>query len=109
MMLAVVSSNSKENVHQILGQEAAALITHYECGTSMFGKEAKLRKVMKKTGALPDESIYIADETRDMEAARKLNIGFGAVSWGYNRAASFKAGSPELVFDTVDDIAEKII
>ena len=108
LMLAVVSSNTYENVCQILGTENAALISYYECGASMFGKEVKLRKIINKSGVLPGESMYIGDEIRDIEAAKKLNIAFGGVSWGYNRVESLKVHSPGVVFATVDEIAEKM-
>ena len=107
MMLAVVSSNSYENIRRILGPEMAALIRYYECGASIFGKKAKLKKIINKSGVLLGESMYIGDEIRDIEAAKKLNIAFGGVSWGYNRVESLKAHSPGVVFATVDEIAEK--
>ena len=69
--LAVVSSNSYENIQHVLGAELATLIAYYECGVSMFGKEAKLRKILKRSGFSPDEAIYIGDEIRDNEAAKK--------------------------------------
>jgi phosphoglycolate phosphatase len=51
--LAVVSSNSYENIRHVLGEEMGALIAYYECGVSIFGKEAKLRKILKRSGAAP--------------------------------------------------------
>ncbi len=41
--LSVVSSNSLANVQQVLGADNAALIRHYGCGASIFGKRAKLK------------------------------------------------------------------
>jgi len=83
--LAVVSSNSYDNISQILGTENMALIDYIECGVSIFGKTAKLRKIIMKSGVKDNESIFIGDEVRDIEAAKNINIASGAVSWGYNR------------------------
>lgn len=107
-LLAVVSSNSYENVRKVLGPENEALINHFECGVSLFGKHAKLKKVIRKISVQHSESIYIGDEIRDREAAKNVNIAFGGVSWGYNSVESLKAHSPMEIFHSIDDILEKI-
>ena len=55
--LGIVSSNSRENVRHILGPANAALIRHYACGASMFGKAPKLRAVLKASGIPAREAI----------------------------------------------------
>jgi phosphoglycolate phosphatase len=109
VILAVVSSNSFENVCQILGPENAGLINYYECGVSIFGKQAKLKKILSKSGVLHKESIYIGDEIRDIEAAKNVNIAFGGVSWGYNKVESLKVHSPRELFASIDEIIKKIV
>lgn len=106
--LAVVSSNSYENIRHVLGEEMAALIVYYECGVSMFGKEAKLRKILKRSGVSPTEAIYIGDEIRDSEAARKVGLAFGGASWGYTTEESLRAHAPEDVFACIDDIGARL-
>lgn len=78
--LAVVTSNAYDNVRHVLGAERVALISYYECGTSLFGKRGKLRSVLKKSGVRRGEAIFIGDEIRDIEAARAAGIPFGAVA-----------------------------
>ena len=46
--LAIVSSNSYDNVSQILGPTNIKLISQFECGMSMFGKPARIQKVLRK-------------------------------------------------------------
>ena len=106
--LAIATSNSYDNVLHLLGPQNATLIGQYECGVSVFGKSSKLKKIVKKSGVQCDETILIGDEIRDIDAARKANIAFGAVSWGYTRIEALKAHSPKEVFATLDDIARKI-
>jgi len=80
--LAIVSSNSYDNINQILGTANVTLFSQFECGMSIFGKAARIQKVVKKTGLPSHEVIYIGDQTTDLEAARQEKIAFGAVSWG---------------------------
>lgn len=107
--ISVVSSNSTRNVKHVLGQELCDLIDHFECGVSMFGKESKLTKAVKKSNSKFEESIYIADELRDIEAAHKLAMAFGAVSWGYTNSEALKEKNPEVIFENVSDIYDKLI
>ena len=102
--LAIVSSNSHENVSQILGPANTKLISQFECGVSMFGKPARIQKVLKKTGIPCHEVVYIGDQVADLEAARKEKVDFGAVSWGYETIESLRKHFPEEEFDTVSAI-----
>ncbi len=106
--LALVTSNSRENVRCLLGPEVSSLISYYECGTSTFGKSARLRRVLRRSGISCSEAIYVGDEIRDLESARRVGIAFGAVSWGYGDAESLKMSSPTEVFATLQDIREKV-
>jgi len=107
--ISIVTSNSYENVCKILGPENAALVQYYECGVHLFGKQAKLKKVLKASGVGPDEAICIGDEIRDIQAAQKVKIPFGAVGWGFTNIEALKAHAPAEVFTRVDEIAERII
>ena len=65
--LAIVSSNSRENVERVLGAEDVKRITHWACGVSMLGKAAKLRQVIRQSGVPRTGAIYIGDEIRDAQ------------------------------------------
>ena len=81
--LAIVSSNSEQNVRLVLGPVLSGLFTQYECGMSVFGKAARIRKVVRRAGLPPSHALYVGDQALDAEAARKAGVTFGAVSWGY--------------------------
>ncbi len=102
--LAIVSSNSYDNISQILGPANTKLISQFECGMSIFGKPARIQKVLKKTGIPGREVIYIGDQVTDLAAARKEKIAFGAVSWGYATIESLREHFPEEEFDSVSAI-----
>ena len=88
LILAVVSSNSRDNVTQVLGP-SCRYIRAFECGASIFGKAARLRRVMRKFAVAPEQVIYIGDQPTDGEAAATAGIAFGAVAWGYGTRAAF--------------------
>jgi phosphoglycolate phosphatase len=108
IQLAIVSSNSRENVEQVLGGDNARLVAHFVCGASMFGKAAKLRQALRRCSVQPAEAIYMGDEIRDAEAAVKAGIAFGAVTWGLHGAEILRAQNPAEIFTTVREIADKL-
>lgn len=107
--LAIVTSNSAANVRQVLGPESSALIQHYACGASIFGKRPKLREVLRGSGVPAAEAISIGDEIRDLEAARAEGIAFGAVAWGYTNPEALRAQAPEEMFASVEEILHKLV
>lgn len=104
IIVAVVSSNSYENVTHILGEKTAKCVTSFDCGMSIFGKAARLEKVLKLNKLKATDAIYIGDQVTDMEAAHKKSIAFGAVAWGYATLKSLEAHKPAEVFESPQDL-----
>lgn len=102
--LAIVSSNSYENICQILGPGLAGLIGQFECGMSVFGKTARIKKVLKNSGIPAHAALYVGDQATDLEAARKAGVAFGAVHWGYGAIESLRLLFPEEEFGRVCDL-----
>ena len=108
-VLAVVTSNSCANVRRVLGTKSMGLLAACEGGVSIFGKQAKLRKVLRLTGIHPSQAILIGDEIRDIEAARDAGIASGAVTWGFTETDTLKAHSPDMLFGSVDEILSALV
>jgi phosphoglycolate phosphatase len=106
---AIVSSDTEANVRRVLGPENEALIRWYGCSASIFGKPAKIRRVLRRSVVAPADAILIGDEVRDAEAAARTGIAFGAVSWGYAKPEALAARAPVRLFAAVDEIAEFLI
>lgn len=102
--IAIVSSNSEENIRIVLGPELCGLISRFNCGASVFGKASKFRKVMAAMSVKPAETISIGDETRDIDAAREIGMTTGAVAWGYTNADALRLYGPDHMFEAVADI-----
>ncbi len=106
--LAIVSSNSEENVRRVLGHETAGLIGHYGCGASLFGKRSKLRRALRQSGVPGSAAIGIGDEIRDFQACREAGIAFGAVSWGYADPQALRALEAQEFFSALEEIPERL-
>ena len=102
--VAIATSNSIDNVRAILGDPLLSRFAMLECGSTLFGKSHRLRRILKKTEVMRAQAIYIGDEIRDAEAAKKMGISFGAVAWGYTDVDVLLRTNPFKVFRTPTDI-----
>lgn len=91
--IGLVTSNARDTVERVLGDECRRLIDHWGCGASLFGKAAKTRRVMKTAGATAARTVSVGDELRDLDVAQALGLDFVAVAWGYTAPDRF-AGLP---------------
>jgi len=107
--LAIVSSNSEDNVRTILGPANAARIERFSCGTAIFGKARRLRAVMRRSGVSPKNTLCIGDETRDLEAAREAGADSAGVAWGYANAEALARLGPTLMFETFADAVSALV
>ena len=103
--IAIVSSDREANVRRTLGPVNARLVDVYACGASLFGKQAKFRQVLKRSGIDASDTIAVGDELRDAEAALRSGIDFGAVTWGYAHPGALGNTKPALLFSNVGEIA----
>lgn len=106
LKLAVVSSNSRDNVIHVLGPELARLMETLECGVSIFGKRARIVRVLRTTGVKAPRAIYVGDQTTDHDAARQASVAFAAVSWGYADVSALERRTPDAVFYSVGDLQQ---
>ena len=104
---AIVSSDSEASVRQVLGP-ATAQITRFDCGAAVFGKHWKFRRVARKLGAKPSETICIGDEIRDIEAAKAAGMDSGAVAWGYAFPSALHAAGPTHLFNSIEEMMQRL-
>lgn len=108
VVLAVVSSNTEGNVRRVLGPTLSDRFAAFECGIDLFGKAAKLRRLLARFGCPPGNAILVGDELRDIDAARAAGMAAGAVGWGYNHPDALRARLPDAFFETPADLANGI-
>ncbi|UXY14108.1 HAD hydrolase-like protein [Chitiniphilus purpureus] len=102
--LALLTSNSRSNVAQVLGAPILACFDHLQCNSALFGKRAKLRRILRDSGVAPGKALFIGDEIRDLEAAGREGVASGAVAWGYTSADALQHAKPHHFFKQVADL-----
>ncbi len=96
--LGILTSNSEENVRLFLKKHGIEnLFSFIYSETTVFSKDKALRKLMKKKNLRADEVIYVGDETRDIEASKRIHIKVIAVSWGFNSREVLAKHNPDFL------------
>ena len=106
--IGICSSNSIKNIKRVLKKENFDAFAFIYSEKKVFGKHKKLKKIIKKEKLKREETIYIGDEVRDIEAAKKARIKSGAVTWGLNGKEILKKASPNYLFNKPKDISKKL-
>jgi phosphoglycolate phosphatase len=103
-ILCILTSNSKDNVNLFLKKHGFCLFKFIYSGSSVFGKTDVLRKVLKEHHLQSDEVIYVGDETRDIEAAKKAKVKAVAVTWGFNTRKILKKFKPNYIINKPNEL-----
>jgi phosphoglycolate phosphatase len=104
VLLAALSSNSARVVEHVLTSEHVGRFCQFECGTSLFSKAVRIRRILAATGVAASEAILIGDEIRDLEAARQVGLAFGAVGWGYTALEALTLHGAEYHFHSPEGV-----
>ena len=96
---AIITTNSKTNVKLFLEAHNADVFDLIISAT-MFGKESKMKRIVKKEKLNLNEFLYVGDEIRDINAAKNAGMDIASVGWGYNTVESLKKHEPDyLIFE----------
>ncbi len=96
--LGIVTSNAEANVLTFLQHHGLhELFEFVHSGTSLFGKNKVLSRLLSQKQINPDAVLYVGDETRDIEAAKQVKIKSVAVSWGFNSRQALARQNPDFL------------
>ena len=99
--LYILTSNSKENVEIFLRDNYLLDIFKFVYSSSnVFGKDKSIKKFFKNYNINKEDCVYIGDETRDIEAMKKIDLPIIAVSWGFNSKCALKRLNPDKIIES---------
>lgn len=104
IQMGILTTNSRENVEKFLKVNGMEIFDFIHSTSRVWGKNHGLRKLMQQHHLTAEDLLYVGDETRDIEAAKKEGIKVIAVTWGYNSHAILEAFSPDFIAHTPDEL-----
>ncbi len=104
--LGIVSSNSVENIDVVLRHYQIDQLFSFIKSCSVFGKGRAIRSIMRANYAVAHETVYVGDEVRDIEAARRSKVVSIAVTWGFNAAELLLTKQPDFLVNSPHEIVK---
>ena len=108
-VLGILTTNSRENVIEFLKNNDLELFDFIYSGRGVFGKSRLLKKLMKEKKIPHADPIYIGDEIRDVEAAKKAGIKVIGVTWGYNTKTALLTSHPDYIVENPEELKTIIL
>jgi len=106
--LGIITSNSRENVLASLAKNGLQDTFTFIYSGSTFGKHKVINKWLRIENINPQEVVYVGDEIRDIDAAKKTGIKVIAVAWGFNSQEALAAQNPNFLIERPQELIEII-
>ncbi len=107
--LAILSSNNEETIRAFLTDHDLAYFDAVKGKISLFDKARFIRRFLRKMDIPAESALYVGDEIRDVEAAKKAGIPVIAVGWGYDEASLLASAHPDEFVQRPDELTETIL
>ena len=108
-VLGILTTNSRENVVEFLKKNDLEVFDFVYSGRAVFGKSRLLKKLMKDKTIPHKNPIYVGDEIRDVDAAKKAGIKVIGVTWGYNTKNALLTSHPDHIAENPEELMDIIL
>jgi HAD superfamily hydrolase (TIGR01549 family) len=102
--LGILTSNKSEIVQDFLEKYNLNFFSFIYSEKDIFGKDKKLKKVLSKHNLKSNETYYVGDETRDIEAAKRLKLKTVAVTWGIESKQLLEKSNPDFIISKPEEL-----
>jgi phosphoglycolate phosphatase len=107
-VLHVLSSNAVPSIRDFLVTHGMDVFKTINCERNFFGKHIGLKRFLRTHDLNQEDVIYLADEVRDVEACRKIDLTIISVAWGFDPAESLISANPEFTAHTPADAVQML-
>jgi HAD superfamily hydrolase (TIGR01549 family) len=104
--LGILTSNSRPNVDRFLTAHGIDTFDFISTSASLWGKERRLKGLLKRQGLTTEQIVYVGDEVRDIEATKAIDVCMIAVAWGYSAKAHLAAHLPNHLIDRPEQLLD---
>jgi phosphoglycolate phosphatase len=102
--LGILTSNERGNVERFLAARGLEYFDFITESASVWGKERRLRSLLRKHGLEREHVAYVGDEVRDIEATKPIGIRMIAVGWGYTTQSRLAAHAPDHLVNSPEEL-----
>ena len=106
--LGIISSNYSSSIRKFLVDNELDYFDFVYSSSVFLRKEKKLKEVLEARKFSAEEVIFIGDETRDIEAAKKAGVKIVSVSWGFTTKKILEKYAPNYLIERSEKLASLI-
>jgi len=106
--LGILTSNSVENVELFLHKHDLNMFSVICSESGVFNKHHIFGKLKKQLNLAGNKLIYVGDEIRDIDAARKGGVRIISVSWGHNNRDALVKNKPDAIIDSPEQLINTV-
>jgi phosphoglycolate phosphatase len=108
--LGVLSSNKEDNIRRCLRANGVEDLFSFVVGyPKLFGKGKALRRILRAERMERSDVLYVGDEARDVEAARKAGVHVVAATWGFHAESILRDSRPDHLIGDPGQLAELVM
>ncbi|MDY0152009.1 MAG: HAD-IA family hydrolase, partial [Candidatus Cloacimonas sp.] len=104
--MAMLSSNTNENLQLFLQRLQIDAFLWVEGTSGILKKSHRIKQQLNKHKLDPKQVIYVGDETRDIDAARKCGMRVIAVTWGFHNTELLSSHEPDYLVNSPAEIVK---
>ncbi|MCL2930935.1 MAG: HAD-IA family hydrolase [Trichodesmium sp. MAG_R03] len=106
--IGIITSNAQKNIEFVLQKYDLLIFDFIVSGITLFSKHRSIKKYLKSEKIELEEIVYIGDEIRDINAAKKAKVKVIAVTWGFNSKEVLSEYQPDALVDQPQELIEVI-
>ncbi len=107
--LFILTSNIEPAVRNVLERYQLDCFEAVYADTSLFKKDRKLKRLLRKHQLKANEAVYVGDEVRDVVACKKIGMPIISVTWGFNDGQKLSAAGPDHVAENPKHLLEILL
>lgn len=107
--IAIVTTNSSQNVHAFLTQHGLDSLVHAVYGVDAPGSKAQKIAMARERFVENGEAVFmIGDALSDVRAAKEAGVTSIAVTWGHQSLETLQRGEPDFVVNNPHELIQVI-
>lgn len=107
--LAIVTTNSSQNVHAFLTKHGLVSLVHAVYGVDTPGSKAQKISIARERFVKNGEAVFmIGDALSDVRAAKEAGVTSIAVTWGHQSLETLLRGEPAHVVNSPHELIQAI-
>ncbi len=104
----ILTSSNEENPRNFIQNNKLTPVDFIRVDETVFHKDIAMQAMLDEFGLDKENVLYVGDEVRDIEAAKRINLPVAAVTWGYHDGSILAQSSPDAVIQTPPELLDFI-